>query len=70
MGHINKEAVEKLLSERGYKKQFVARQIGMSPQMFSKMLNSKSNNYIVPYEKLVNLASLLHTKPENIYDRI
>lgn len=52
------------IEKRGYKKKWVAKQLGVSNEVFSRWVNDKS---IPSVENLFKLAALLECKVDDLY---
>ena len=59
--------LEELIKESGYKKNFIAKQLNVSPQTVSSWIHNK--NYI-PMDKAFKIADLLKCKVDDLYERV
>lgn len=59
-----KSNIEKLINEKGYQKQFVAKQVGVSPTQLSHWIKGK---HYPAADKLFKLAFVLGCKVDELY---
>lgn len=58
-----KEIINKIIAERGLKKQSVAHEIGITPQQFSAMLNGRR---IIKADDILVLCKALNVEPNEL----
>lgn len=57
--------IEKVIFEKGLKKQAVAERIGITPQQFSDMLNKRR---IIKHTDIIPICDALDITPNELYD--
>ncbi|MEK4721537.1 helix-turn-helix transcriptional regulator [Priestia sp. FSL W8-0524] len=60
-----KSNIDKLISEKGYQKKFVAKQVGVSPTQLSLWISMRN---FPRADKLFKLAQVLNCKVDDLYE--
>lgn len=61
-----KNNISKLINERGYKKKYVAAEIGITPTQLSNWISGRS---LPTIDKAFKLADLLGVKVDDLFER-